>query len=67
LLFLREFRDALEQNPETLLPMKNSRMENLTRMTHGSIASHLPMEQIWKARDEQACQWDEEYQVQYNQ
>ena len=33
----------------------------------GCVGSRFHMNDVWKARDEQALQWNEEYMAQYNQ
>lgn len=66
LIFLHEYRKAKGQRQETLPPIKNSPVETATFMHSGCVGSRLPMEQVWKERDEQNRQWNEEYMTQYN-
>jgi len=67
LLFLKEYRLAKGQREETILPTENHPIETLTYIQQGCVGSRLPMEQVWRERDQQAAQWNEAYMEQYNQ
>lgn len=67
LLFLTIYRRAKGQREETLLRTENHHIETVTGIHSGCVGSRFHMNDVWKARDEKALQWNEEYMAQYNQ